>query len=456
MCKASFMAVPLTRDTSWEAHQGIIQRKPLTVGSVRKCWEITAPVSEPSRPQLNFEVLNHDPTKKTLQTVDVLVGDAIETVYVDPMFGPYAMYVDGSFSFNCSNAQGWQPYMKFTSKKEWHQMTPSEKPPLLIKVARKNASLRAWKGSDFFYKAMVDSGVMQPVVAILYSGGFTPAEGQELVQPLTVSLAKAGFKNVIVLHHPDAYGMTGTGRKPWKDYVSRLVQEIEGNYGTRKVIVFGHSRGAGLAMSLAVRLQDRCLKLYVTGAGPVKTGEPTGWEVISEAFRAQPNPKRAVVEWFVSLNPNAVLLSRLTQLPEKEFEEACTKSLTIKKMVDMFMVQYVDAMYPDPFSDIQVIHAPIMALALTLDPGSQPFDMRLWRTMSTSPNSSMKPFNASHMGCLQDEGGFIRALVEDMTSLKRTYESTGQATVELGPKARADLQPYVKNIYQDRAARLQH
>eukprot|EP00747_Dinoflagellata_sp_TGD_P193802 gnl/TRDRNA2_/TRDRNA2_60456_c0_seq1.p1 gnl/TRDRNA2_/TRDRNA2_60456_c0~~gnl/TRDRNA2_/TRDRNA2_60456_c0_seq1.p1 ORF type:complete len:376 (+),score=30.56 gnl/TRDRNA2_/TRDRNA2_60456_c0_seq1:72-1199(+) len=234
-----------------------------------------------------------------------------------------------------------------TQTKKWRQMPIAEKRTILINAARKNAGMRSWKGDGFWRQAMIDAGFTQPVVVIFYSGGFTAEEGQVLVQPLTNRLAAAGFRNILVLHHPDAYGMTDEGREPWKKYVTKLVEEIDSSYSGHKVLIFGHSRGAGLAMSLAVRLQERCLKLYVTGAGPVRTEEPTAWEELSKAFKVQPDPKRAVVEWLASLNPNALMLNRLAKLDDEQFKEATTQSPAIKKMVDMFMAQYVDAMYPE-------------------------------------------------------------------------------------------------------------
>lgn len=239
-----------------------------------------------------------------------------------------------------------------------------------------------------------------PLFCAWYSGGFSATDGEKLLVPLIEALCAAGLENTKILHFPDAYDISGKGREPWASYVDRLVEEINKASGNdhRPLILFGHSRGAGSAVTVASRLGTRVKKVYIAACGAMELGKATGWEVLSEQF--QTGDDRDLIKWFSSLQPENILLRRLGwETTDSEFQAQIASSKFFSDMLRLMQVQYRDAMYPDPDRDFYVFDAPIMAISPLLDETSQPAHLEGWGLL-TSGGFELKTVNAGHMDCL--------------------------------------------------------
>eukprot|EP00440_Ansanella_granifera_P043414 gb/GFBE01047063.1/.p1 GENE.gb/GFBE01047063.1/~~gb/GFBE01047063.1/.p1 ORF type:complete len:503 (+),score=104.18 gb/GFBE01047063.1/:1-1509(+) len=240
----------------------------------------------------------------------------------------------------------------------------------------------------------------EPLFCAWYSGGFSPKDGEKLLAPLLEAVQQVGLETA-TFHFPDAYEMSGRGRGPWASYVDLLVREINQVAGSasRPLVLFGHSRGAAPATTVAYRLGQRVKKVYIAACGAMRVGEPTGWETLSSHF--QEGGDRDLLKWFASLQPENVLLHRTAwETSDAEFEEQIESSKFLSDMLNVMRTQYRDAMFPDPDRDFGEFQAPIMAISPSQDENSQTVHMQDWGLL-TSAGFELESVDAGHMDCLQ-------------------------------------------------------
>eukprot|EP00434_Breviolum_minutum_P023246 symbB.v1.2.020503.t1/scaffold1732.1/size104343/2 len=193
--------------------------------------------------------------------------------------------------------------------------------------------------------------------------------------------------------------MTDEGREPWSRYVDLLIQEIDRLAGPRRrLVLFGHSRGAAPATCVAYRLPERVKKVYIAACGAMSLGQATGWEELSQRFKK--GGDRDLLKWFSSLQPSNVLLHRAAfETNDSEFQEQVESSKFLSEMLQLMRCQYRDAMYPDPDRDFGVMTVPIMAFSPLEDPSCLPEHCKDWSRLTSAFQLETVP--AGHMDCLQ-------------------------------------------------------
>lgn len=211
-------------------------------------------------------------------------------------------------------------------------------------------------GDKTLLKCIVKPPPKPPLFCAWYSGGFSKADGEKLLQPLMDTIHIAGVQKSSVLHFPDAYDMFGDGwegREPWSKYVDKLVEEINkvAESESQPLILFGHSRGASPAICVVSRLGARVKQVYIAACGAMQAGEPTAWETLSLNFKK--GGDRELLTWFYSLQPDNVFLKRAVEKGDDEFEEQVHSSKFLSEMLSLMRRQYRDAMYPDPDRDFR-------------------------------------------------------------------------------------------------------
>jgi len=260
-----------------------------------------------------------------------------------------------------------------------------------------------------------------PVLVCWYSGGFYSKEGNELLAPLKAAAEEVGIKDVLVLDFPDAYGMVKEGRDPWPKYVDRLIQEIDREPARRgrPLLLFGHSRGASPAMSVATRLMkdgrsDQVLKVYVAACTHVSPNEPTGWELTSAYLKA--GTDKEMFEYFRDQQPGHPLLQKLANSSPEEINEFCEMSEKCRDMRNLYKVQYRDAMYPDTRRDIMKINVPIMAISPMQSPFETPDAMKEWEKFAGN-GFEVLSIEGDHMGCIADQQRLRDTVCADMAEV---------------------------------------
>mmetsp|Transcript_36743 Transcript_36743/g.84594 ORF Transcript_36743/g.84594 Transcript_36743/m.84594 type:complete len:287 (+) Transcript_36743:49-909(+) len=242
-----------------------------------------------------------------------------------------------------------------------------------------------------------------PIFVAFYSGGFYPAEGEKLVEPILQAVKEQGLKDTLILHHPDAYGMEGSGYEPYPAYLDRLVEEIDKDpqRAGRRLLLFGHSRGVCPAYALACRLgQRRVKKIYVTATGGFQLGEKTGWEHISEHFKSGGDD--LVVKWLLTNNPGNAILEQAAKSKPQELEAMLADSKWFRDLMTLTKLQYKTAMFPDPTRDLKVTDVPIMSFPLTQDPSADKKSCAAW-TKCTTAKVEYVEINTTHMGVLKPQ-----------------------------------------------------
>jgi pimeloyl-ACP methyl ester carboxylesterase len=264
-----------------------------------------------------------------------------------------------------------------------------------------------------------------PVLVCFYSGGFFHADGRKLLNDVLEAAALKGIGDTLVLGFPDYYGITGDGYDPWSTYVDRLVEELDEEYEGRPVLIFGHSRGAGAAMSLATRLGKRVLKVYCTASGGILPGKPTGWETLSKGFKA--GGDKELITWFSSLQPGNLVLAQTAALPPEKIPDALAQSKFLNDMVTLMRLQYRDATYPrmqGDSPDIDVLDVPLVYYGPVEDPGS---DIKVvgagWKLMSRV-SVELIEVSGGHMDCLHKPATMLEKMTEDMAKFVPKGERT--------------------------------
>lgn len=265
---------------------------------------------------------------------------------------------------------------------------------------------------DFDEDEKIDGS--EPLLVCWYSGGFPRADGNKLMAPLIEAAKEVGFTNSLVLDLFNEYDIEGEGREPWATYVDKLVEEIDRESPHRPLILLGHSRGAFGAMSVATRLGDRVLKVYIAASGPIKLGEPSGMEVLSIDFKEKPGDL-PLLTWFSSLDPDNMMLAEMSKCTEAELQEDLSRSAMMMQKVQLMRRQYKNSMYPDMTKDILVLSVPIMVLCPVRSAAAfdHPDNMGLWRH-NTTGEFTMETIEAGHMDCLQDKQKLLDGIVGDM------------------------------------------
>lgn len=256
----------------------------------------------------------------------------------------------------------------------------------------------------------------EPVLVCFYSGGFFHADGCKLVADVLSAAAQVGIGDSLVLGFPDHYEIEDEGNEWWEGYVDRLVDEIDSQeaYRGRPIILFGHSRGACPAMSLATRLGSRVLKVYIAACGPIAIGRSTPWEDMSKAFKQ--NGDKALIGWFSSLQPGNLLLKRTADLPEKDIPVALAESVWLGKLVKLMRLQYRDATFPrmtGDSPDIQVVGASLWIGVATQDNGASKETMQPWASC-TRGRCEFVACDQGHMDCLTKGGEMLTGFAKDI------------------------------------------
>jgi len=255
-----------------------------------------------------------------------------------------------------------------------------------------------------------------PVLVCFYTGGVTHAVGLQTMKEVIDEAKACGITRSLVLGHSNHYGITGQGYEFWPKYISRLIQEIDNtkDYKDRPLILFGHSKGAEVAMSLASRLDDRVLKVYVVAVRPIELGKPTQWEKRSAEFKEKGEP--GMMKWLSSLQPENTLLGRTANLPPAEMSTAIQESKLFREMIEIVTVQYKDATFPQMSGDspdIRLISAPIVAVSPVHDMDNQPHIMEKW-TENTTGQFQLITVDSNHVNCLSKEADVMDRLGPDM------------------------------------------
>mmetsp|Transcript_65604 Transcript_65604/g.211664 ORF Transcript_65604/g.211664 Transcript_65604/m.211664 type:complete len:403 (-) Transcript_65604:93-1301(-) len=390
--------------------------------------------------------------KPTIYGVPVeLPSGEVETVNIDLDRGPLVKQADGSWTYMkvCDNPVYGVPTGTREVKenhKSWPEMSRSEQDVTLIIVARKNRAMREllespgykppalpdflagfkpnhmpWQTlsedkqnswwtkmsqppKEVFEQAEED----QPVLVCWYSGGLDKNQGREQLSGILEAAGKAGLKHRMVMDFPDAFGIEGEGSIHWGKYVDKVVEEIDKDpdrHG-RKLILFGHSRGATSAMTVATRLGRRVLKVYVLSSGAPVPGEPSPFQMLSEGFKKSTDVD--LLKWFCSLNPVPVLI-RMMQSVEKG-DMKISDSGYLKEKVALMKRQYVNAIWPDMQKDFKVINVPIMAVAGKQDQNESKESMERWKIWSTN-EVTVRFINAGHMDTVDHTGMFITDMI---------------------------------------------
>mmetsp|Transcript_166 Transcript_166/g.255 ORF Transcript_166/g.255 Transcript_166/m.255 type:complete len:288 (-) Transcript_166:62-925(-) len=246
-----------------------------------------------------------------------------------------------------------------------------------------------------------------PVFIAFYSGGFYKDEGVKLVDPVIQAVRDCGLsdEDTLVLHHPDGYGMEGSGYDPYPAYLDRLEEEIDKvpTRRGRRLILFGHSRGMCPAFALACRLGvQRVVKIYVLGGGAIIPGYKTGWEHVSDHFKTGGDD--LIVKWLASMQPDNLILKKATECNEKQLEAMMVESKWLTNLITLTRLQYKFAMFPEPNRDLKVTDVPIMGFILAKDPGAQRKDLEHW-SKSTTAKVELVELDSGHMDCLSPQGG---------------------------------------------------
>lgn len=248
-----------------------------------------------------------------------------------------------------------------------------------------------------------------PVLLLLFSGGFYPDEGRNLLKDVIACAEENGFRHTFVVDHPDGYDMKGSGYDPYPEYIKRCEEEIDKDpdRAGRPLVIFGHSRGCCGGMALATYFEDRVIKTFLCACGPIALGTPTMWENLSKHF--QTGGDDLILEWLFSMQPGNLILPRALEVarrdPEGELQKMYADSKWLRNMVGLTRLQYKEAMYPLMTGDdpvIQKVHCDICAVCPLKDPGATPEVMAGWENISTG-KFQMLEVDAGHIDILQAE-----------------------------------------------------
>jgi len=359
-----------------------------------------------------------------------------ETVTVDPELGPRVLNLDGSYTYMAMDGPQRRTVSRtaFNFGKPWVDMNPTEREILLSIVAKKNRRMSEYSNSPagnaafcreyydkvkfnwydlkkpefsvdqaatFLNDAYTTIAQGGPILVCFYSGGYSHADGQKLLKDFVGFATDHGIEDVLVLGFPDEYGIVGEGHAWWRIYVNKLVQEINKTCKDRKVIIYGHSRGCCSAMSLATRLGDRVLKVYVVACSPIELGKPTDWEVMSADFKKSGDA--GLLKFLCDLQPENAVLKSIAGLTPKQLAKQIDNSPMLNRLFRIMRVQYKDATFPlmvGPDPDIKKLDVPIMAIAPKDDPGSPLERLKLWRGC-TSDKFRVVQVAGGHVECLK-------------------------------------------------------
>jgi len=275
-----------------------------------------------------------------------------------------------------------------------------------------------------------------PIFVAWYSGGYRKEQGEGLLRVLLDSVERE-FPDVdtLVLHYPDVYEIEGEGSGPWPSYVDRLIEEIdqEPSRVGRPLLLFGHSRGNAPAMTLASRLGQRVLKIYLAGSDSPIIGQPSPFQTLSERFKREGD--LGLLEWFVSLNPGNNMMESLYRSVASG-QMKIEDSDFLNDMVTLMRRQYKDAIYPDMERDFKGVCSPILAFRPEHDQSCTRAGMERWKEWTSASARSKVVIGATHMSCLGEqtidgnqEYVMIAEILKDMKQVmaaSETFAGDGQ------------------------------
>lgn len=392
-------------------------------------------------------------------TVTVQLGkDEEAQVLVDPQRGPlvdcadgtarFLSYLDNGCAFNTCGVMDTQPYCK-----SWSQRGVTERTLLINIAAKKNRKLAQWQQAagatasqmyelpDFLsgwapvswrpedlqtYLEVVEQpsvhtklASQKPVLGVFYSGGMSKQQGAEMVKEFLTVAAGKGITDQVLLHHPEGYDIEGDGTDAWPSYIGRLIEAIDSDADRRgrPLILWGHSKGATEAMSLATRLGERVLKVYCVASGAPRPGEVSPFQTMAENFKL--GTDLDLLKWFCTMNVDRAL-HRMVEAVEKG-DLTIESSPYLKNKLALMKRQYVTTTYPDMARDFKVIAAPIMGVWPMTDPSTPRDSVEAW-SVWTSGGFELRKVSAGHMDCLRTREHHDHIAL-DMAAVAKEHES---------------------------------
>mmetsp|Transcript_707 Transcript_707/g.2051 ORF Transcript_707/g.2051 Transcript_707/m.2051 type:complete len:392 (+) Transcript_707:56-1231(+) len=362
-----------------------------------------------------------------------LGGGVVEEVQVDPRKGPLLLQRDGSFTFLRIADNGWA----FNSvgvmdtqqhAKAWEELGVTDRNVMLSIAARKNRAMlqlgpakmqelpdflrgfapQSWGAEEqnSFFASMsrpADQGLVgkladEPILVVFYSGGMSKQQGKDLVAEFLETAKAKGLTDQVVLDHPEQYDIKDEGTDGWPRYLDALQRELDGTPDRlgRPVLIWGHSKGATAAMTLAARLGSRVLKVYVCASAAPNMGEVSPFQTMAANFKK--GTDLDLLKWFCTQNSDRAL-HRMVEACDKG-ELTVESSPYLQGKLSLMKKQYVNCIYPDMERDFQVIHSPVMALWPSTDLSSPKEGMEAWQVWTTG-DCEVKKVSAGHMDCLR-------------------------------------------------------
>jgi len=244
------------------------------------------------------------------------------------------------------------------------------------------------------------------------------------VKDIVAGAQRHGIKRTLVLGHTNHYKIVGEGYEYWPKYIDKVVEEIDRikDYKDRPLLLFGHSKGTEVALSLATRLSTRVLKVYVVANGPILLGQATAWERLSADFKK--SGEAGMLRWLASLQPENAMLGKIASLPPEAMREEIAQSKWLRETVELMTVQYKDAAFPrmrGDSPDIGLLSCALVAVSPTKDMGALPHVVEKWAA-NTTGCFQMITVNATHMGCLEREAELMDRLGPDMANWDKDPE----------------------------------
>mmetsp|Transcript_53253 Transcript_53253/g.155105 ORF Transcript_53253/g.155105 Transcript_53253/m.155105 type:complete len:754 (-) Transcript_53253:69-2330(-) len=210
-----------------------------------------------------------------------------------------------------------------------------------------------------------DAPQREPVLVCWNIVGFRLKEGTEKLAGLFVAAKQLGIKDHVMLSYPEDYGVKGEGDETWATYVDRLIEKIDRSPRRlgRPLLLFAHSNASGAALSVAVRLGARVLKIYLVD-GPAPRPEYDVFAVSHASFKSFTDADW--VQKLYSWNPGSSVL--------REMAKACTvegwevsKSPGAQEILEHGRRMYINAVYPKVGRDLTSIPSPILAFKMIED-----------------------------------------------------------------------------------------
>lgn len=240
-----------------------------------------------------------------------------------------------------------------------------------------------------------------PMLVCFHPSGFMPAHGAQALEDLVKGAKEAGITDHVMLSYPETYGFKSPGgTDEWPKYLDALVQEIDGSprRAGRPVILWGFQAGCTAMMSLAKRLAERVLKLYVTC---FSMGDYPLQPAVLDALRDQlcGGPVKVFRNIYYS-NPTAPIIKATFEgcETEEKLAETIAASTALTDLVELARRQFLNMIYPDVDRDFCKLSAPIHACFASQDQISSDHH-DFWKTW-TSGSCKVEILSGTPIGLL--------------------------------------------------------